>query len=109
MDALEKERVASLRKEGHSYTRIAQILGVPLGSVKSFCSRNEVKRETAVAPKPNKKPGVCRQCGALVTQLPHRKEKRFCSDACRTKWWNGQRSKKKNRKYRRISHDDRAV
>lgn len=30
----------------------------------------------------------CEQCGKPVEQNEHRKRKRFCSDACRNKWWN---------------------
>ena len=33
----------------------------------------------------------CEQCGALVKQHPKRKRKRFCSDACRMRWWNDHR------------------
>ena len=32
--------------------------------------------------------GVCNCCGKPVAQNPGRKEKKFCSDACRTRWWN---------------------
>ena len=30
----------------------------------------------------------CRYCGAPITQTPGRKEKKFCSDRCRNRWWN---------------------
>ena len=30
----------------------------------------------------------CLQCGALLTQTPGRKRVKFCSDNCRTAWWN---------------------
>lgn len=29
----------------------------------------------------------CSQCGKEVAQAPGRKKKKFCSDACRSKWW----------------------
>lgn len=29
----------------------------------------------------------CLQCGKEVAQAPGRKKKKFCSDACRSKWW----------------------
>lgn len=32
--------------------------------------------------------GFCLQCGALLTQTPGRKRVKFCSDNCRTAWWN---------------------
>ncbi len=30
----------------------------------------------------------CLCCGKEVAQTPGRKEKKFCSDRCRNKWWN---------------------
>ena len=30
----------------------------------------------------------CFYCGTAVTQNPGRKEKKFCSNKCRMKWWN---------------------
>ncbi len=29
----------------------------------------------------------CLQCGKEIAQAPGRKKKKFCSDACRSKWW----------------------
>ena len=31
---------------------------------------------------------VCRNCGTPVLQVPHRKQKKFCCDACRMHYWN---------------------
>lgn len=31
---------------------------------------------------------VCVSCGAPITQMPGKKEKKFCSDRCRNQWWN---------------------
>lgn len=41
--------------------------------------------------KPKKKrikKGRCLQCGKRLQQAEGRKKKKFCSDACRNKWWN---------------------
>lgn len=32
-------------------------------------------------------PQVCRQCGQLLAKAPKRKERKFCSEACRRVWW----------------------
>jgi len=32
--------------------------------------------------------GYCKECGVPVEQTPGRKIKMFCSDRCRSKWWN---------------------
>lgn len=36
--------------------------------------------------------GLCRWCGKPVKQTPGRKEKKFCSEACRVSWWNRNRN-----------------
>jgi len=35
---------------------------------------------------------LCRWCGKPVEQTPGRKEKKFCSEACRVSWWNRNRN-----------------
>ena len=30
----------------------------------------------------------CKYCGAMILEIPGRKEKKFCSDDCRNRWWN---------------------
>ena len=90
MTAQEKERITRLRGEGKSYGAIATLLGISASKVKSYCIRHElggarssVGRRTAQ--------GGCEQCGAPVQQVPGRKHKRFCSDACRMQWWSAHR------------------
>ena len=31
---------------------------------------------------------ACKQCGKLIKIIPKRKPRKFCSDTCRTAWWN---------------------
>ena len=86
----EKGKIVELRGAGMGYLRIAQTLGVNVNTVKSFCRRhNLVGNQTET---PDLIEGVyrkpCRYCSKSVTQIPGRKEKKFCSDACRSKWWN---------------------
>ncbi len=87
----QKNRISSLRKEGYSYSQVAQELGINENTVKTFCRRNGLTGDAGKMPEPvfqgiTQKP--CRQCGKPVTQYPGRKEKKFCCDACRNKWWN---------------------
>lgn len=77
MNTTEQKQVLLLRRQGLGYKRIAAQLGLPLNTVKSFCNRHA----------DSTKAGVCLQCGTAVTQPVGRKEKRFCSDACRMAWW----------------------
>ena len=78
----QKMMIISLRNEGLGYRRVAGRLGISENTVKSFCRR--YKGDEPEAPVP----GTCKCCGAPVTQTPGRKEKKFCSDECRVKWWN---------------------
>lgn len=87
----EKNSIAQMRRDGYSYSQIARELGINENTVKTFCRRNGLTGAAMQAPEPVlpdivEKP--CLQCGKPVIQYPGRKEKKFCSDACRNKWWN---------------------
>ena len=87
----EKNSIARMRKDGCSYSQIARELGLNENTVKTFCRRKgltgtAVEMSEPVIPGVTEKP--CCQCGKPVIQYPGRKEKKFCSDACRNRWWN---------------------
>lgn len=94
MTNTEKERIREMRLAGASYTQISEILTLPLGSIKSFCFRNQLK----IAEGTDKRTRFCKQCGEPINNPDKRKPKKFCSDRCRLKWWNSNRDKvnKKN-------------
>ena len=74
----DKIAINNMRLEGHSPTVIAAKLGIPAGTVRSHIHRH-----------PNI-PGAraCKNCGRPLMQPKGRREKKFCSDACRMAWWN---------------------
>ena len=87
----EKSRIAKMREDGVGYKRIAQALGLSEGTVITYCHRNGLagagtdsteKTSNAIHQQP------CKYCGAMILQIPGRKEKKFCSDDCRNRWWN---------------------
>lgn len=99
MNESEKQEILSLRRAGNGYKKIAAILGISPNTVKSFCQRQNVggiaSCEASVHPK-------CMYCGIAVEQNLGRKRKKFCSDACRMKWWNSHQElvkRKKNYEY----------
>lgn len=88
----QKDRIRQMRADGCGYMKIAQELGISENTVKSFCRRKGLNgtamaADMAVPPVEWDK-GICPCCGAEVKQNPGRKEKKFCSDKCRNKWWN---------------------
>lgn len=82
MTDAQKENIRYLRGEGLGYRAIAARLGISENTVKSFCRRNDL---TGVASK--EPPQVCRHCGQPLSKAPKRKERKFCSEACRRVWW----------------------
>ena len=93
----QKTVVESLRSQGLGYKRIAAQTGISANTVKSYLRKNApvaveqeapvIIPESATVISSDVQP-VCRQCRKPVAQNPGRKEKKFCSDTCRTRWWN---------------------
>ena len=90
MNTQQKTQIASLRRKGYSYTKIAGVLGLSKNTVKSYCRRNDLSSSAidTFQNTPDATITFCIECGKEIRQVPHRKEKKFCSDACRHKWWN---------------------
>ena len=88
----ERNRVIELQHKGYGYKRIASAIGLPVNTVKSFCSRHPIRDDEILESK-----GLCRNCRIPIEQTPHKRKKLFCSDSCRMAWWNAH-SEKVNRK-----------
>ena len=89
MTADQKEKITEMRSSGMGYGEIAHIVGLRTNTVKSYCRRKNKPTVTNHI-NPSEKPivGICHECGQPVVQTEGRKEKKFCSDKCRMKWWN---------------------
>lgn len=74
----EKMTILRFRDEGLGARKISERTGISENTVKSYLRRNK-KRACE---------HVCLFCGKPVEQTAGRKEKKFCSDSCRAKWWN---------------------
>lgn len=86
MTEQQKTQTKRLRGEGFGYTAIAAMLRVPENTIKSFCRRNGLTGYLGRGQKGDEH--FCHNCGLPVKQNAGRKEKKFCSDECRTIWWN---------------------
>ncbi len=87
MNYMMKEDIRRMREEGQSYTKIAELLHISENTIKSYCRRNNLGGVASKISKPIVS-SLCRHCGAPVKQTPGKKLKQYCSDQCRSAWWN---------------------
>jgi endogenous inhibitor of DNA gyrase (YacG/DUF329 family) len=87
MKSSQKEQIKKLRGAGCGYGGIAKALCLPENTVKSYCKRHGLGGYAGNIVKAND--GIyCRCCFKPLEQIPGYKQRKFCSDECRTKWWN---------------------
>lgn len=89
MNSTEKSSIRRLRLSGASYSQIAVKLNLPEGTVKSFCSRNNLK--LGAVQQDDNAAGICKVCGGQLLLKLKQKPRQFCSDTCRLRWWNQNR------------------
>lgn len=82
-----KQKITQMRRDGFSYAKVADALGISENTVKSFCRRNglggigaDIVTQSDGA--------LCQNCKVPLTHTAGAKKKRFCSDKCRMAWWN---------------------
>ncbi len=71
----EKTTIDNLAASGTSITDISEKLHISRNTVKSYLQRKKTV-------------DVCLNCGAVLTHIPQKKKKKFCSDKCRMHYWN---------------------
>lgn len=85
----QKILIGNLRAAGFGYKKIAEQMELSENTIKTYCRRNSLGGNLAMQDGSDQADKhVCRYCGVEVEQKPGRKEKKFCSDKCRNKWWN---------------------
>ena len=90
----ERKRIERLRKNGNSFSRIAEITGLSRDSVRMYCSRNNI------VPGKNSD-SCCQQCGKeLITNTGKGRKALFCSSNCRIIYWR--KMKEKDRNYTKV-------
>ena len=85
-----KETIIKLKGKGLGYKAISRETGVSLGTVKTTIRREEIKKESS---------GTCKCCGMNFKQTPGHRQKTFCSDNCRMKWWNSHPEERNKKAY----------
>lgn len=85
MTDLQKKQIVAMRKDNATYAAISEALGIPVGTIKTFCRRNGMTSDA-----PQGKPR-CKNCGAELTNTPKARPRLFCSNRCKQAWWNKNR------------------
>ena len=91
MTKSQKEIILTMRRALCSYTQIAEKTGLSVGTIKSYCYRNGLNAESLKSSS-----GLCKNCGKPILTPSKTRPRRFCSDACKTAWWNLHRYDHKN-------------
>lgn len=78
MTQKEEQLICYYQRKGNGYKKTAQLTGIPEGTVKTYYRRFLADSVGS----------TCLTCGSHIVQAQHRKQKLFCSDACRMMWWN---------------------
>ena len=97
------DEIFDLRKEGLTYKEIAEELKMPVGTVKSYLSRCRAKPkehiEEVVVKEEKEEPIVCQnyenKCLCCGKELTGNRNKKFCSDYCRLRYWRGAKYERK--------------
>ena len=79
----EKLKIRKMRLKGETYAKIAEIIGVPANTVKTFCRRNNLQ---SIEFEGTKFQNICKNCKLKL--IDARTNKKFCGDKCRMIWWN---------------------
>ncbi len=83
----QRNQILTLRAKGLTFAAISDAVGLPAGTVKSFCSRN--KGAEPAVPKIVTE-GMCEYCGKPITTTPGKRAKQFCDRSCYIRWWHAQ-------------------
>lgn len=86
-----QSHIAELRKMNYSYRFIGDALSLSPNTVKSICRRKHLDTFGPRKTKAEKQNTVlCKNCLRLLDQSS-RKDRLFCSEACRIEWWKNHR------------------
>ncbi|MDD6060843.1 MAG: RNA polymerase subunit sigma-70 [Ruminococcus sp.] len=87
----QKEIIRKMRKQNESYAAISDTVGIPIGTIKSYCHRHKPTSKTSDTI-------FCKKCGTGIKNNPKAKPRLFCCDQCRQIWWNAHRTNRQSEK-----------
>lgn len=80
----QKNIIQKMRMQNETYAVISEVVGIPIGTIKSYCHRHSPISQTANTI-------VCKNCGADIEGKAKVKPRLFCCNQCRQRWWNSHR------------------
>ena len=87
----QKNIIRNMRMQNETYAAISDAVGIPIGTIKSYCHRHKPTIQTADTI-------FCKKCGTGIKNKPKAKPRLFCCDQCRQKWWNVHRANRQSEK-----------
>lgn len=93
MNAMQKEAIRQMRYQQLGYAHIARELGLPVNTVKSHCFRNGLTPDDIKAIL-----AFCQCCGKPISEPSRTRPRKFCSNECKTAWWNQHRYERQSDK-----------
>jgi len=80
MTEQQKIKAQTYRNQGYGYGRIAKELNISVSTVSSYFLRLKEKESRSK---------LCLCCGKPLKQTKGHRQKKFCGERCRRKWWKG--------------------
>ena len=87
----QKNIIRNMRMQNETYAAISDAVGIPIGTIKSYCNRHKPASQTADTV-------LCKKCGNGIKNKPKAKPRLFCCDQCRQIWWNTHRTNRQSEK-----------
>lgn len=84
MTAQQTGRIEALRRDGYGYRAIADATGISLSTVASWCRRHGLDGARSASGRPTSGTPRCAECGIPLKTAAGGRQRRFCSQACRT-------------------------
>ena len=78
--------ILAMRERGEKYQAIAEKTGIAVGTIRSFFAR--YNKGVVIRPVSS---DICLQCHQPILCRKVKRNRTFCSDQCRSKWWNAHR------------------
>lgn len=84
------KQINAMRNRGATYSEIAVATCLSESAIKSYCWRHKIQVVEKKSDEHNSSI-LCPNCKVVIIQKPKQKPRRFCSEKCRTTWWNKNR------------------